>query len=95
MNRKKPIRFPDPKFYADYISLFRSLLDPGNWWCVLAQFEIFEQIWGTVKVSLKTKIPNVLHFMSTYYYMQPTCKKKKNACMHACMREAAGGAKLG
>ena len=29
----------------------RSLLDPENWWCVLVQFEIFEQFLGTVKDS--------------------------------------------
>ena len=29
----------------------KSLMDPENWWCILAQFEIIEQIWGTVKDS--------------------------------------------
>ena len=81
----------------------RSLLDPKNWWCILAQFEKFEQIWGTVKkgrtLKLKKKekkdlnIPYVLHFICpiTSYHMYLTCKTSK--IMHAC--EAAGGAKLG
>ena len=50
---------------------FRSLLDPENRLCVLAQFEIFEQIWGTVKDSLK-RFENYKCFafhLSTYYYM--------------------------
>ena len=43
-----------------------SFLDPENRWCISAQFEKFEQIWGSV----------------TYYYMYPTCKnsKKMHAC---------------
>ena len=49
----------------------RSLLDPENGRCVLAQLEIFEQIWGTVKGSLK-RFENYKCFafhLSTYYYM--------------------------
>ena len=79
MKRKKPIRFPDAKFYAEFFEIkifknnhyFRSLLDPENRWCVLVQFEIFEQIWGTVKDSLK-RFENYKCFafhLSTYYYM--------------------------
>ena len=30
----------------------RSLLDPENWWWILAQFEKLKQIWGTVKAGL-------------------------------------------
>ena len=58
-NRKKPIEFQDVEFYADSFEkkkkkiknnhYSRSLLDPENWWCTLAQFEKFEQIWGAVK----------------------------------------------
>ena len=79
MKREKPIRFSDAKFYAESFEIkifknnhyFRSLLDPENRWCVLAQFEIFEQIWGTVKDSLK-RFENYKCFafhLSTYYYM--------------------------
>ena len=58
--KKKPIRFPDAKLYAESFEqkeLFknnhysRSLQDPENWWCVLVQIEIFEQILGTLKDS--------------------------------------------
>ena len=42
----------------------RGLLDPENWWYVLALFEIFEQIWDAVKHSLKRfENPNVLHLI--------------------------------
>ena len=50
---------------------FRSLLDLENRLCVLVQFEIFEQIWRTVKDSLK-RFENYRCFafnLSTYYYM--------------------------
>ena len=50
---------------------FRSLLDPENRWCVLAQSEIFEQILGKAKDSLK-RFENYKCFafhLSTYYYM--------------------------
>ena len=56
---QKPIRFPATNLYAKSLDkkMFknnhysRSLQDPENWWCVLVQFEIFEQILGTVKDS--------------------------------------------
>ena len=93
MKRKRPIRFPDAKSYAESFEIkklknnhyFRSLLDPENRWCVLVQFEIFEQIWGTVKDSLKN-FENYKCFafdLSTYYYMKPTCKISKKKCMLA------------
>ena len=78
VKRKKPIRFPDAKFYAEYIEIkifknnhyFRSLLDPENRWCVLVQFEIFEQLRGTVKDSLK-RFENykcfIFHLPTCYY----------------------------
>ena len=102
MKRKRPIRFTDAKFYAESFEIkklknnhfFRSLLDPENRWCVLVQYEIFEQIWGTVKDSLK-RFENYKCFafhLSTYYYTKPTCKISKRK-MYAC--EAAAGAKLG
>ena len=79
MKRKRPIRFPDAKFYAESFGkkmfknnhYFRSLLDLENRLCVLVQFEIFEQIWRTVKDSLK-RFENYRCFafnLSTYYYM--------------------------
>ena len=79
MKRIKPIRFPDARFYAESFGkkmfknnhYFKSLLDPENRWCVLAQFEIFEQIWGTVKDFLK-RLENYKCFafhLSTYYYI--------------------------
>ena len=93
MNRKKPIRFPDVKFYTESSEkntfknnhYFRSLLDPENRWCVLAQFEMFEQIWGTVKDSLKRfeSYKCFAFHLSTYYYMEPTCKISKKKCMPA------------
>ena len=57
-----------------------SFLDPENWWCILAQFEKFEQIWGTVKAGLLNqkkylKIPCFAFHLSTYMY--PTCKISK------------------
>ena len=69
-----------------------SLLDPENWWCILAQFEKFEQIWGTVKgrtLKLKKRFENSICFafhLSTYLllyvpYMQ---NFKKNACLRSC-----------
>ena len=63
-----------------------SLLDPENWWCILAQFEKFEQIWGTVKgrtLKLKKRFENSICFafhLSTYYYMYRTCKISRK-CM--------------
>ena len=77
---------------------FGSFLDLENWWCISAQFEKFEQIWGTVKdrtLKLKKRFGNSICFgfpLSTYLllyvsYMQNFKK------MHVC--EAAGGAKLG
>ena len=78
MKRKKPIRFPDAKFYTKSFEIkifennyyFRSLLDLENRWCVLVQFEMFEQIWGTVKDSLKRFENNkcFAFHLSTYYY---------------------------
>ena len=77
----------------------RSFLDPENWWCILAQFEKFEQIWGTVKgrtLKLKKKrFENSMCFafhLSTYLLLYvPYMQNFKK--MHAC--EAAGGTKLG
>ena len=78
MKRIKPIRFPDAKFYPESFGkkmfknnhYFKNLLDPENRG-ILAQFEIFDQIWGTVKDSLK-RFENYKCFafhLSTYYYM--------------------------
>ena len=94
MKRKKPIRFPDGKFYAESFEIkifknnhyFRSLLDPENRWCVLVQFEIFEQIWGTVKDSLKDlKNKNVLHFICLLIITcNPHARFQKNVCLRSC-----------
>ena len=62
-----------------------SLLHPENWWRILAEFEKFEQIWGTVKgrtlklTKKDLKIPCVSHviYLLTYYYMYPICKISK------------------
>ena len=60
-----------------------GLLDPEKWWCILAQFEKFEQIWGIVKgrtLKLKKRLENSICFafpLSTYYYMYPTFKISK------------------
>ena len=99
MKRKKPIRFPDAKFYAEFFEIkifknnhyFRSLLDPENQWCVLAQFEIFEQIWGTVKDSLKDlKNKNVLHFICLLIITcNPHARFQKK--MYACKAAAKFG----
>ena len=70
MNRKKPIRFPDAKLYAksfEKIYIFKN----NRYFGSLAQFEIFEQIWGTVKDSSK-RFENAKCFpfdLSTNYYM--------------------------
>ena len=69
-----------------------SFLDPENRWCISAQFEKFEQIWGSVKgrtLKLKNRFENSIWFrfpFSTYLllyvpYMQ---KFQKNACMWSC-----------
>ena len=79
MNRKKLFRFPDAKFYVESFEknifknnhYFRSLLDPENLWCVFAHFEIFEQIWDTVKDPFK-RFENYKCFtfhLSSYYYI--------------------------
>ena len=68
----------------------RSLLDPEIWWCILAQFGKFEQIWGTVKdraleLKKKKRFENSICFafhLSTYCYTHPTCKISKK-CMPA------------
>ena len=70
-----------------------SFLDPENWWCILAQFEKFEQIWGTVKAGLlnlikkdlKISSPYVSHFICllTYYHMCAT-NFQKNASLRSC-----------
>ena len=92
-NRKKPNRFPDVKFYAESFEnkIFKnnhysgSLLDPENW-CILAQFDKFEQIWGTVKgrtfkLKKDLKIQYVSHFICLLTYsMYPKCKISKK-CM--------------
>ena len=92
MNRKKPIRFPDVKFYTESSEkntfknnhYFRSLLDPENRWRVLAQFEMFEQIWGTVKDSLK-RFENykcfAFHFLLIITWNLHAKFPKKNACL--------------
>ena len=76
-----------------------SLLDRENRWCILAQLEKFEQIWGTVKdrtLKLKKKrFENFLCFafhFSTYLLLYVPCMQNFKK-MYAC--EAAGGAKLG
>ena len=61
---KRPIRFPDEKFYAESFEQLknyysRSMLDPENWWCVLVQFEIF----GLLNQKKDLKIPYVWHFI--------------------------------
>ena len=75
-----------------------NLLDPENSWCIFAQFENFEQIWGTVKGStlkLKTRFKNSIclafHFSTYLLLCVPYMQNFKK--MHAC--EAAGGTKLG
>ena len=80
---KRPIRFPDEKFYAESFEQLnyysRSMLDPENWWCVLVQFEIF----GLLNQKKDLKIPYVWHFICLLII---NFKKK----MHAC-KAAAGG----
>ena len=73
----------------------RSLQDPENCSCILVQFEISEQILDTKEDSkIKKKIENSICFtfyLSTYYYMYPTCQNsKKKKKMHAC-KVAVGG----
>ena len=74
------------------------MLDPEDWWCTLAQFEKFEQVWGTVKgriLELKKGFENSIYFafhLSTCLliyvpYMQNFKK------IHVC--KTAGDAKLG
>ena len=58
-----------------------NLLDLENWWCILAQFEKFKQIWGTVKAGLLN--------LKNKRFENSICLKK----MH--ISEAAGGAKFG
>ena len=71
---KKPIRFPDTKFYAESfeqkkylktIIIPEACKDPENWWYVLVPFEIFVQILGTVTDSsiLDLKIRYVSNFI--------------------------------
>ena len=90
----KPIGFPDVIFYAETLFFLfnhysESLLDPENWWCILVQFEKFEQIWGTVQgrtFKLKKKDlknPYVSHFICllTYNYLSTYSISKQ--CMPA------------
>ena len=73
---------------------FGSLLEPDNWWCILAQFEKFEQILGTIKyrtLKLTKWFENSICFafhLSIYLllyvpYMQ---NFKKNTCLWSCWR---------
>ena len=65
--------------------------DTENRWCVFAQFEIFEQIWDTVKDSLK--ISNVCISFVYLILHVPTCKiSRKKKYMPA---KLLAGAKLG
>ena len=89
LNRKK--KFKNNRYSG-------SLLDPKNWWCILAQYKKFEQISGTVKgvtLKLKKRFENTICFafpLTTYLFLYvPYMQNFKK--MHAC--EAAGGEKLG
>ena len=68
--------------------------DPENCSCILVQFEISEQILDTKEDSkIKKKIENSICFtfyLSTCYYMYPTCQNSKKKKMHAC-KVAVGG----
>ena len=68
---------------------FGSFLDPKNWWCISAQFEKFEKIWGTVKgrtLKLKKMILKFhILWISFVYLLIIICtlhaKFKKTTCM--------------
>ena len=100
MKRIKPIRFPDAKFYAESFGkkmfknnhYFKSLLEPENRWCVLAQFEIFEQIWGKGLLEKTWKL-QMFCFSFVYLLLHVTHMQDFKKQIFAC--KAAAGAKLG